>query len=206
MQLIADGAFVTDAWTRVADDAPLPVAGDRIVPWARWLAEGAAGVAPAPTGRLGVEIENDTPVAALAPWLPHLDLVVVRFPATGDGRGFSLARRLRARGFRGELRASGALIADQYAFARACGFDTVEIPDATAARQPASQWRRAQREIDRAYQPGYGAGASILEARHAGQAARPELPPALPADPRAESTPPRARRTAVEPTIWWAHW
>ncbi|MFV0383421.1 DUF934 domain-containing protein [Paracoccus sp. (in: a-proteobacteria)] len=70
----------------------------------------------------------------------HRDLVAIEFPAFGDGRGFSLARRLRALGFDGTLRATGGLIADQYAMARRVGFDEVQIPATLAARQPQDQW------------------------------------------------------------------
>ncbi len=57
-----------------------------------------------------------------------------------DGRAFTLARRLRARGFAGRLRIAGPLIADQYAMARRCGFDEVEIPADLARRQPEAHW------------------------------------------------------------------
>ena len=70
----------------------------------------------------------------------HRKLVAIDFPALGDGRGFSLARRLRALGYEGRLRASGNLIADQYAMARRVGFDEVEIGPEIAARQPQEQW------------------------------------------------------------------
>ena len=68
------------------------------------------------------------------------DLVAVAFPAFSDGRGFTIARHLRARGYQGRLRAAGHVIADQYAMARRAGFDEVEISDDLAARQPADQW------------------------------------------------------------------
>ncbi len=67
-------------------------------------------------------------------------LVRVAFPSSADGRGFTLARHLRARGYTGRLRAKGHVLADQYAMARRCGFDEVEISDDLAARQPADQW------------------------------------------------------------------
>ncbi len=69
------------------------------------------------------------------------DMLVVEFPSSADGRGFTLARLLRLRGYRGRLRARGHVIADQYAMARRAGFDEVEIDDALAARQPEEQWR-----------------------------------------------------------------
>ncbi|MCA1335407.1 DUF934 domain-containing protein [Pseudooceanicola marinus] len=68
-------------------------------------------------------------------------LVRVEFPSFSDGRGFTIARELRQRGFTGHLRASGHVIADQYAMARRSGFDDVEISDELAARQPEEQWK-----------------------------------------------------------------
>ncbi len=86
-----------------------------------------------------VEIASDVQPAAL-PDVSGAGLVMVAFPAFSDGRGFTLARHLRAHGYTGRLRARGHLIADQYAMARRAGFDEVEISDELAARQPADQW------------------------------------------------------------------
>ena len=67
-------------------------------------------------------------------------LIRVAFPSSADGRGFTIARQLRLRGYTGRLRAAGHVIADQYAMARRSGFDEVEIDESLAARQPESQW------------------------------------------------------------------
>ena len=86
----------------------------------------------------------DVPGDAAPEDLPALDQVVmirVTFPAFSDGRGFTLAQRLRRMGFDGRLRAAGHMLADQYAMARRCGFDEVEIDAEMAARQPEDQWR-----------------------------------------------------------------
>ena len=72
--------------------------------------------------------------------LRGLTLVRVHVPAFSDGRGFTIGRRLRMLGYTGELRAVGPMIADQYPMARRVGFDSVEIPDEIAARQPQEQW------------------------------------------------------------------
>ncbi len=69
------------------------------------------------------------------------DIIRVDFPSFADGRGFTIARMLRLRGYAGRLRASGHVLADQYAMARRTGFDEVEISQALAARQPADQWK-----------------------------------------------------------------
>ena len=69
-----------------------------------------------------------------------LQMIRIDFPSSADGRGFTIARALRLRGYTGRLRAKGHVLADQYAMARRSGFDEVEIDDALAARQPAEQW------------------------------------------------------------------
>ncbi|MEP1521648.1 DUF934 domain-containing protein [Ascidiaceihabitans sp.] len=72
---------------------------------------------------------------------PSLEMVRVDFPSFADGRGFTIARMLRLKGYTGRLRARGHVIADQYAMARRVGFDEVEITQDLAARQPQSQWQ-----------------------------------------------------------------
>ena len=94
-----------------------------------------------PEEGLAVEFPNDRDPADLAPWLDRLALIRVAFPASSDGRGFSIGRQLRAMGYDGRLRAAGPLIADQFRYARRVGFDEVELPEAVADRQPEPQWR-----------------------------------------------------------------
>ena len=86
------------------------------------------------------EVALDVDFDALAAQLKGITAIRILVPAFNDGRGFTLAARLRRAGFAGRLRAAGPLIADQYAMARRAGFDEVEIPAALAARQPQDQW------------------------------------------------------------------
>ena len=88
----------------------------------------------------GLEVANDTDPRDLVPHFDGIGLIAVTFPNFADGRGFSLARRLRALGYEGRLRAKGHVISDQYPMARACGFDEVEIEGALATRQPEEHW------------------------------------------------------------------
>ncbi len=67
-------------------------------------------------------------------------MIRIDFPSFADGRGFTLARGLRLRGYTGRLRAYGHVISDQYAMARRSGFDEVEISEDLAARQPEADW------------------------------------------------------------------
>ncbi len=90
-------------------------------------------------GEPTVSLPPDTDPATLGQYL-NAPLIAVEFPAMTDGRGFSLARILRELGFAGRLRATGGLIADQYAMARRVGIDEVQISAALARRQPETQW------------------------------------------------------------------
>ncbi len=108
-----------------------------------WRAPEAVMGAATEGADLAVMLAADADPAALAGALGRIALIGVRFEAFSDGRGFSLARRLRALGYEGRLRAVGALIPDQFRHARACGFDEIAIDAARAARQPEADWLRA---------------------------------------------------------------
>lgn len=91
---------------------------------------------------IALDLPSDATLAALDRRLGDIDLIRIDFPSFADGRGFTLARNLRRKGFQGRLRAKGHVIADQYAMARRSGFDEVEISDDLARRQPEDQWLR----------------------------------------------------------------
>ena len=94
----------------------------------------------APVDRAEVlDLQSDADSQALTAALTA-STIRIAFPSFADGRGFTLARRLRQMGFAGHLRAKGHVLADQYAMARRSGFDDVEIDRALAARQPEDQW------------------------------------------------------------------
>ncbi|MFK7881123.1 DUF934 domain-containing protein [Roseobacter sp.] len=86
------------------------------------------------------------------PLCAGLQMIRVDFPSSADGRGFTIAKQLRLRGFTGRLRAKGHVLADQYAMARRSGFDEVEISDELAARQPQDQWQFRAKWQDHDYQ------------------------------------------------------
>jgi uncharacterized protein (DUF934 family) len=163
MQLIKGGRVVEDGFARVADDAPVPDLLPVIVSAARFLAEAdALRERQAPTG---VIWPNDRRVVELAPYLEGLALVALVFPSFKDGRAFSQARLIRERyGFRGELRATGQVLRDQFLFMLRAGFDAFEVTkDADAAA-----FAEAARRYSVFYQP---TGDGRLTAR-AGRLAR----------------------------------
>lgn len=156
-----------DGWTR-AEGAAIDNIDRAIV---AWDALSDALAARRDGQSLGVAVPNTVTAAALAPHLDAVALVAVSFPAFSDGRGFSIAKALRNAGYTGTLRANGPLIPDQFAYALACGFDEVELPEASAARQSPEQWRRAARWSGGAYQRGYRREVSILDQRRAAREA-----------------------------------
>ncbi len=115
--IVSDTGFAPDDWT------------------------GSFSALDADTSDAAVDLPSDTPEADLTGAVLAAPMIRIAFPSSADGRGFSLARLLRLRGYKGRLRAQGHVIADQYAMARRAGFDEVEISDDLAARQPEDQWQ-----------------------------------------------------------------
>ena len=115
----------------------------------------------------GIDVTSDTDPDTLAPILHLPSAIRIDFPSFADGRGFSIAQRLRALGYQGRLRAHGPVIADQFAYLLACGFDEVAVPPAVAERQPAEQWTAQLTKISASYQRGRPGLSSILDQRRA---------------------------------------
>ena len=133
MLLVKSGRVTDDRFVRVLDDSPVPEGAAVLVPATRLLADSEDfSRRGAPTG---VIWPNNKKIAELEPHLDHLALVALVFPSFKDGRAFSQARLLRERyGFRGELRATGDVLRDQFMFLLRAGFDAFEVKkDADAA-------------------------------------------------------------------------
>ena len=123
-KIVSDNGFSDDGWTGQF------LNWDEVATSLRQVAFGSA-----------LDVSNTLDGDELVPVLDRVGLIRIPFPAHVDGRGFSLARRLRRLGFRGRLRAKGHVLADQFVFARRCGFDEIEIDDELAQRQPQEFWR-----------------------------------------------------------------
>ncbi len=132
MPLVKQGHIVEDRYIRVLDDAPIPDGVPVIVTAERFLADAAELAAR--EGSVGVLWPNNRKVAELEPWLGRVALVALTFPKFRDGRAYSQARLLRERyGFRGELRATGEVLRDQFLFLLRAGFDSLEVTKAADA-------------------------------------------------------------------------
>lgn len=101
--------------------------------------------------KTGIDVPNDTDPDALAGLMNSVAAIRIPFPSFADGRGFSLAQKLRRMGFNGLLRAQGNVLADQYPLALRSGFDEVEIPNDQAGRQPQVQWTEALGRVEANY-------------------------------------------------------
>ena len=126
MPLYREDGMVADPWLRLADDATVPVDGPVLVSFARWRAARPALLAR--RGPVGVALANTDEVEELASDVARLDLIALSFPKYTDGRAYSQARLLRERyGYRGELRATGQVLRDQFVFMSRAGFDAFEV-------------------------------------------------------------------------------
>ena len=126
MPLVKGGKITDDTFVAVADDAALPEAGDVLVSATRYLQDPDSFAKR--TGKTGVTWPNNRDLDDLVPHLERLAVVALVFPSFRDGRAYSQARLLRERHtYRGELRATGQVLRDQFVFMLRAGFDAFEV-------------------------------------------------------------------------------
>jgi uncharacterized protein (DUF934 family) len=127
MPLVKGGKIIGDAFARVADDGELPEQAAILVSAKRFLADPNALLAR-PGGQCGVIWPNDRDIDDLVPYLDRLAVVALVFPTFRDGRAYTQARLLRERyAYRGELRATGQVLRDQFVFMLRAGFDAFDV-------------------------------------------------------------------------------
>jgi uncharacterized protein (DUF934 family) len=119
-----------------------------IVPAARLLAD--ASELTKREAPIGVLWPNDRSISDLEPYLERIALVALVFPNFRDGRAYTQARLLRERyQFRGELRATGQVLRDQFLILMRAGFDSFEVVKAADAQA----FRDATHRYSVFYQP-----------------------------------------------------
>ena len=147
MPLIKHGHVVDDPWVPLADEGAVPASGAVIVSLERLRAEYEALLARGKP--LGVRLASHETAGELAEHLARLSLVALEFPTFKDGRAYSTARLLRERyHYKGELRAVGNVLRDQFLFMLRCGFDAFDV----ATEQEAAAWKKAIDEFSVCYQ------------------------------------------------------
>ncbi|MBJ7417036.1 MAG: DUF934 domain-containing protein [Niveispirillum sp.] len=162
MPVLDRGLPIDDRWTDLADDQDIPAEGAVIVSLERWRTERDALTSR--RDAVGVRLKSNQLATEIADDLGSLSLVALEFPKFRDGRAFSAARELRERfDYKGEIRAFGHIIPDQYLFLTRVGVDTVVVP----ADRVGPAWAHALKEISVAFQPALGSeeGTSLLR-RH----------------------------------------
>jgi len=160
MPIVKDGRIIKDEWTvldgrdplGLTTSTPLLVTPDELKAYATAL----SGFA-----RLGLKLEPADAVEASAADLRRIELVVLVFPKFNDGRAFSQARLLRDRhAFKGEIRATGHVLIDQFGFLQRSGVDAVAMdgPLSKAADEAAitEAWEREVTRFQGHYQPAQG--------------------------------------------------
>jgi uncharacterized protein (DUF934 family) len=128
-KLWKNGQFAEDGFVLLEDAADIPPGRAIAVSLMRWREHGAALRALATP----IAVLAD-PAAELVPASDHLNAIAaifIPFAKFADGRGYSLARRLRDEfGYRGEIRATGDVLLDQVPLMLRCGFDAFAITNA----------------------------------------------------------------------------
>ncbi len=147
MPLLKDGRIVEDPWVDVPPGEAVPADQPAIVDLEAWQAQRAQLV-----GRnqaIGLRLAPGDSPDEIAEDLDRFSLITLSFPAFTDGRSYSLARQLREKHrYRGELRAVGNVLRDQFAFLYRCGFDALDVADTVTPKH----WRTSISEMGLAYQ------------------------------------------------------
>lgn len=132
-EIIKNGRIVRDDWQVItlgegetAATIALPV-GRVIVPLAVWQAQRETLAPRAAQTEVGVWLDGAEDPVEIAADLAQFAVVAIGLPKFSDGRGYSSAVLLRQRyGFRGELRAIGEVLRDQFNALKRCGFDALQ--------------------------------------------------------------------------------
>ncbi len=147
MPLLKTGKFIADSWTHIEDDQEFTEAGAIIVTLERWLNESES--LRKRNEPIGVSLRNDQSPSQIIDELEAISLVQLDFPAYMDGRAYSAARLLRQRyGFKGEIRAAGNVLRDQYPLMLRCGFDAFVVNEGIDV----AGWQASIEAIDTPYQ------------------------------------------------------
>jgi uncharacterized protein (DUF934 family) len=126
MPLVKDSQIVNDEYVKVGPEDEIPEGGAILLPADRFLAD-PAGILSR-QGPVGVIWPNNRDLDELVPHLPKISVVALVFPTFRDGRAYTQARLLRERhAYRGELRATGQVLRDQFIFMLRAGFDAFDV-------------------------------------------------------------------------------
>jgi len=162
MTLLSLTGIAAGNWPVLAEGEIPQEGASVLVPLERLLDE--TDTLHAIAGALGALVPTSTAYSELDPVIEKLAFVAIEFPAFGDGRGFSLAVRLRKDfAFKGEIRAVGPVMPDQALFLLRAGFDSVEVND----NKRIGAFETALGRYKDFYQSDYTGASSIAHSRSA---------------------------------------
>ena len=126
-KIIRGQDVIDDTWVYLSDEGAAPVdASELLVSVERFLEQGEALQRAGHT--LGVRFSPEHTGRELGEALSSVALVAIDFPKFTDGRGYTVAHRLRTQlGWTGSLRATGDVLPDQVFYLRRCGFDELDV-------------------------------------------------------------------------------
>ena len=191
MPLIKAGNLAEDLWVHRADDEALPDGEPAIISLDRWKKDRETLMTR--NAPIGLRLKPSEAPGQVAADLDRFGVIALEFPVFKDGRAFSYAKLLRDRHqYKGEVRAFGNIIRDQYLFLDRLGVDAIEVQD---TRQ-LDEWKTAMGEYSVFYQP-------AADARRPAMALRRQIAEALkPSRPDFDDLtpigPPRAVRVEVD--------
>ncbi|RJX30921.1 MAG: DUF934 domain-containing protein [Oxalobacter sp.] len=160
--IIKNNAVVDDDWivlhlakTQRPEDVLVPD-GKIIVPLKVWLKQKNTLQSRA---NIGVLLSTDDDVHALKEHTAYVKVIAVNFPKFTDGRGYTIAYKLRSLiGYQGELRAIGDIQRDQLFYLQRVGFDAF----APAAHRDPEALRSGLSDFSVTYQASWDERAPIF--------------------------------------------
>jgi len=169
--LIKERCIVIDNWRQLDAEPWLQVGADRLL---KDFPENADLLVPLRLwelrrtellerrGRVGILLDAWDEIEPLAQDLRHFALIAIRVAQLADGRAYSLASLLRDRhGYRGELRATGAVLRDNLDFLALCGFDAFLLREYQDAKEALSAFG----DFSDAYQASIGQPTPLFRRR-----------------------------------------
>ena len=130
--ILKNGQVYSDNWQVLRPEPDTDPAGQSVpagqwlVPFGVWIAQRES--LQARVGEIGVWLSPADDLNAVAAEFAAWPLIAIDFPKFTDGRGYSIAWRLRNHHqYSGELRAIGNVLVDQLFFMLRVGFDTLAL-------------------------------------------------------------------------------
>ena len=158
MPLLINGKITEDKWIALDEEA-FASDPDRVI--ASLIANNSAVIYPLASflahrealkghsQNVALAVTGDDNLNELTELLDEVALIAIEFPVLRDGRGFSIARNIVRRGFKGEVRAIGDVGFDRLDNMHRSGFNAYQVESEDCAQM----FAKAIQEISVNYQP-----------------------------------------------------